>query len=348
MQPQEQQPVQNNTQPTPPTTPSTPAAPTKVFDTKKITIAVIASIVGVIILAVAIVVIVNLLNQPQKPTGNSDNDDPGTTEVGKPKEIDLQLAVDQWLTTQPAAANSGIIIYDIDNNSVVARHNENVQFGIDTISQMFIAYEGYYRIDHDMLDGTAVYPIGDDFEGKPYTRNHCLDFMVRFSYLPCSNIMINEIGFDNLQAAYNQRGFKNTNIAASISTPSDLMKLYQMYWKHNDLSDNSWDKIQESMLNQVAATKDPVYAQNWRMGIPSGISTALVYNKVGMYGVGTTWVRFSDASFLVYPEVEKNKDGEAKPARHYISIVLTKDTTPQEIVKLGRKIEEAIKTADNY
>jgi hypothetical protein len=160
--------------------------------------------------------------------------------------------------------------------------------------------------------------------------------------------MINEIGFDNLQAAYNERGFKDTTIAQSISTPTDLMKLYQMYWKHTDLSKDSWAKIQESMLNQVAATKDLTYAQNWRMGMPSGFSTALVYNKVGMYGVGTTWVRFSDASFLVFPEVEKNKDGEGKPERHYISIVLTKNTDPKEIVKLGRKIEEAIRTADNY
>lgn len=344
-------------QPTQPTTPQapetmpTPGNPTgkeKIFDTKKIIGVVVAAIFGVIILAVIITLVINLINKPKGGDKPVNPENPGGNEVGTPEKVDLQLAVDQWLTSQPQAANSAIIIYDIDNDEIVARHNETEKFGIDTIYQMFVAYEGYYRIDHDMLDGTGVYQIGNDFEGKPYTRKHCLDYMIRFSYTPCSEIMLNEIGFDNLQAAYNERGFKDTVIAQAISTPSDLMKLYQMYWKHTDLKKDSWTKIQESMLNQVAATKDPIYAQNWRMGMPSGFATALVYNKVGMYGVGTTWVRFSDASFIVFPEVEANKDGETKPARHYISIVLTKDTSPQEIVKLGRKVEEAVKKADNY
>lgn len=348
---QPNQPIQTPQAPTPaPTTaatPNTPKGAAKFIDGKKVALITTGAILGIVAIAALIVLVINLINKPKTDDNPTENDNPGQTEVGTPEKVDLQLAVDQWLTTQ-TAENSGIIIYDIDNDEVVARHNESKQFTIDTIYQMFLAYEGYYRIDHSMLEGTAVYPIGEDFDGKPYTRKHCLDYMVRFSYAPCAASLINDIGFENLQAAYNERGFKDTIISQAISTPSDLLKLYQMYWKHKDLSKESWDKIQESMLNQVAGTKDFTYAQNWRMGMPSGFGTALVYNKVGMYGVDTTWLRFSDASFIVFPEVESNKDGETKPARHYISVVLTANTTPQEIVKLGRKVEEAVKQADNY
>lgn len=333
--------------PTPAAAPNTPKGAAKFIDGKKVALITTGVILGIIVVVAIIVLIINLITRPQTEDNPTENDDPGQSEVGTPESVDLQLAVDQWLTSQKAD-DSGIIIYDIDNDEVVARHNESKQFTIDTVYQMFLAYEGYYRIDHSMLEGTAVYPIGEDFDGKPYTRKHCLDYMVRFSYAPCAASLINDIGFENLQAAYKERGFKDTNISQAISTPSDLLKLYQMYWKHKDLSKESWDKIQESMLNQVAGTQDFTYAQNWRMGMPSGFGTALVYNKVGMYGIETTWLRFSDASFIVFPEVEANKDGQKKPARHFISIVLTTNTTPQEIVKLGRKVEEAIKQADNY
>lgn len=319
------------------------------FDTKKIVGVVFGAIIGVIVLAVGIVLVMSLIVKPGENGNNGGGTNIGNNDDNKPQKIDLQLATDQWLTSQPASNNSAILIYDIDNDEIVARHNEDVAMRIESIYKMFVAYEGYYRVDHDMLDKDVVLPIANDYEDKPYTVSKCLDHMIRYSYSPCAEILANQFGWENLQASFNEQGFKNTNIHGVTSTASDLLKLYQMYWKHNDLHDSSWDKIQESMINQTAATDNVIYNRNWRAGLPSGFSAAKVYNKTGFLSLdGQVYNFYDDASFVVFPEVESNKAGEKVPERHYIMIVLTKDTSPKEIVKLGRKLEEAVKTADNY
>ena len=322
----------------------------KIFDTKKILTAVIGAVAGVLLIAVGAV----LIMQFTKKTENKTEPDPTVAtepepEPTIPEKLDLQLPLDQWLTAQTASKNSGVLIYDIDNDAIVARHNEDTKFRIESIYKMFVAYEGYYRIDNKKWDGDATYAIANDFNNKRYTRSLCLDHMIRYSYSPCAEVMWGEIGHDNLQAAYKERGFKDTNIQAITSTPSDLVKLYQMYWKHPDLSEESWKKIQDSMLNQVAPTKNTTYARNWRQGLPSGFNTAVVYNKVGWLGDGNgNWTYYDDAAFVVFPEVEKNKDGEKKLARHYIIVALTNNTKPAQLVKLGQKIEDFVKTSDKY
>ena len=216
----------------------------KVFDTKKIIGGIIGGIIGVVIIAVGIVVVIQFINKKDEPTKPSDT---ATTtaepEPTVPEKIDLQLALDQWVTTQ-TAANSGVIIYDLDNNAVVARHNEDKKFRIESIYKMFVAYEGYYRIDHDIWNGDDKALNWSDFNGKPYTISLCLDYMIRYSYSSCAENIWQRIGQKKLQSIYDEKGFKNTSIAGITSTPSDLTKLYQQYWTHTDLSEESWNKIQ--------------------------------------------------------------------------------------------------------
>jgi hypothetical protein len=321
-----------------------------VFDEKKIIGAVIGGILGVIVVAVGIVFLLQAINKPAEPEPTTTPTPTATPEPEPtvPDKINLQNTVDKWVDTQSSKNNSGIIIYDIDNDEVVARHNEDTKFRIESIYKMFVAYEGYYRIDSGKWKATDTILNWNDFNGKPYTLGLCLDHMIRYSYSSCAEAVWSKIGQANLQAAYESKGFKNTSIAGITSTPSDLMKLYQQYWKHTDLSEESWKKIQDSMLLQTAPkTASDAYTKNWRQGLPSGFATALVYDKVGWLG-GDRWYFYDDAAFVTFPEVKANKEGEKKLARNYIIIVLTKDTDAKELVKLGRKIEEAVKTADNY
>ena len=265
-----------------------------------------------------------------------------------PVQLDLQLPVNQWVAAQKDSDNSGIIIYDLDNEAVVARHNESKNFRIESIYKMFVAYEGYYRIDHNIYNADDTALDWNSFDGKPYTLELCLDHMVRYSFSNCAEVVWKKIGRSNLQSIYENKGFKNTDIAGFTSTPEDIMKLYQMYWKHEDLSDDSWSKIKDSMLNQTAPkSASDVYTKNWRMGLPSGFATAKVYNKVGWYGDESGWKIYDDAALLEFPETTNNNN-ETKPARHFIIIALTKNTSPKELVKLSRKIESTIKTADSY
>ena len=332
-------------------TPGNPTGKEKVFDTKKIVAGVIGAVIGVVAVAGGIVFLLQYLSNsgdtPVEPT-NTSTAEPEPKEL-VPEKIDLQLALNQWVTTQ-TAANSGVVVYDLDNNAVVARHNEGKQFRIESIYKMFVAYEGYYRVDHDVWKGTDKALNWNSYDGTPYTISLCLDHMIRYSYSSCAENLWQRIGHQKLQEIYNEKGFKNTSIDAITSTASDLTKLYQLYWAHSDLSDESWDKIQDSMFNQSAPkSAGSPYTSNWRQGLPSGFATAKVYDKVGWLGDGNGhWIYYADAAFLEFPEVEKNHEGEKKPARHYIMIALTQNTNYKELVKLGRKIEDAVKTADNY
>ena len=324
----------------------------KVFNVKKIIITVLVVVLLAGAAAVGITFLLNNAqnNSEQKP---SDSEQPAVEpepEITTPEKIDLQLTVDQWLVTQASKDNSGIVIFDIDNNEVVARHNEDKKIYIASIYKMFVAYEGYYRIDRGLWNGEDTYAIGKDIDGNQFTKSKCLDYMIRYSYSPCAETMWSEIGHDKLQSIYNEKGFLNTNISGIESTPSDLVKLYKLFYRHTDLSEESWEKIQDSMLNQEAPkTASSAYTQNWRQGFPSGFSTAKVYNKVGWLGDGGgTWNYYADAAFVNFPETVDRDTGAKRPERHYIMIVLTQKTNPANLVQLGRKIEETIKTADNY
>ena len=332
-------------------TPGNPTGKEKVFDTKKIVGTVIGAVIAVVAIAAGIVFLIQYLNKPTntpaEPTATTTAEPEPEPTI--PEKIDLQLTLNQWVTTQ-TAANSGVLIYDLDNNDVVARHNEDKKFRIESIYKMFVAYEGYYRIDHDVWKGTDKALNWNSYDSKPYTISLCLDHMVRYSYSSCAENLWQRIGHKKLQEIYDDKGFKNTSIDGITSTASDLTKLYQQYWNHTDLSEDSWKAIKDSMLNQTAPkTAGQPYTSNWRQGLPSGFATAKVYDKVGWLGDGNGhWIYYADAAFLEFPEVAKNRDGEKKLARHYIMIALTQNTDYKELVKLGRKIEDAVKTADNY
>ncbi len=326
----------------------------KVFNAKKIVGIVLVVVLVVVLVAAGIVFAIKKLNGNNSSNSNNQNNTPTTPvepeEPKTPEKIDFQLITDQWITTQGNSANFEVMIYDLDNSEIVARHNEDKPMYIASIYKMFVAYEGYYRIDHNIWDGNGTYGLGKDIEGNQFTRSKCLDYMIRYSYSPCAETMWNEIGHDKLQAIYNEKGYKNTNIAGITSTPSDLVKLYREYYKHTDLTDESWEKIQDSMLNQEAPRgAASVYAQDWRKGLPAGFSTAKVYDKVGWWGDGKgNWYYYADAAFVTFPEAKDKDTGKTRPERHYIVIVLTKSSNPAEIVKFGRKIEETVKTTDNY
>ncbi len=70
-------------------------------------------------------------------------------------------------------------------------------------------------------------------------------------------------------------GIKNTYNLGLTSTPRDLIELLKVIYVHEHLSDDSWSRLSDSMLNQ------PVTTDNWRQGIPAGFQTPLVYDKVG-------------------------------------------------------------------
>lgn len=276
---------------------------------------------AVAVIIVGIVVALLLTGQQQSPTNQPEQ--PATSEPTEPSSakqpIDLQFAVDQW--TSIISGTAGVMIYDLDNKIVVARHNENESFNIASLYKLFVMLEGYLRIARGQWSGDEPY-LGN------WTRLKCLNLMISESNSPCAEKMWGEIGKAELDEIYRAKGFGTaTNISSITSTPAEILKLMQLIWQHAGLNEEYWSAIRDSLLIQ------PTTTHNWRQGLPSGFSNAKVYNKVGWYSAdGRKWSLYHDAAFVEFPDLD----------RHYIVVVLTKNVSPNEIVRLGRNIEAAV------
>ena len=222
------------------------------------------------------------------------------------------------------------MIYDLDNNQVAASVNPDRVFNLASIYKLFFAYDGYQEIDAGRDDGSATLVITQD-KGE-LSLATCLDLIIRESYNGCADpLRADPARYQRAEALASRLGLSHTSSAGLYSTAADLAELMKLYWEHPDLSDASWAAIQDSMLNQPATT------YNWRQGLPAGLTTAVVYDKVGWNYTGSYWSIYNDAAFLVFPEQN----------RHYIMIVLTENLpTFHPITQLGTQVESTILNAD--
>lgn len=235
--------------------------------------------------------------------------------------IDLQLVVDNWLTT--ISGTAGVVIYDLDNGQTVAEYNSAQLFGTASLYKLFVAYEGYRQAEKGLVD------LNDKNYVGTYTRGECLDLMIRESYSPCAEKMWSEIGNTQLEQIITDE-YKLKNTTVLTSTPTDIAVMMNLYYRHPDLSAKTWEIIKDTMLNQ------PTTKYNWRQGLPSGFSNSVnVYNKVGFEysGTGDIWNFYHDAAIVEFPDL----------GRHYIVVVMTSHVAPAQIAQLATQLETAIR-----
>lgn len=252
------------------------------------------------------------------------SDEADIEETITPTFIDLQPTVDAWLATAPGKV--GLMIYDLDNQQVAAEYQSNVVFEAASVYKLFFAYDGYMQIDAGVDDGEAYFTSTSDYDNL--SLSDCLDKIIRESYNGCADpLRADAARFARAEALADRLELTGTSSAGLYSTAADLTKLMQLYWEHPDLSAASWEAIQDSMLNQPPTT------YNWRQGLPSGFSQALVYDKVGWNYTGSYWSIYDDVAFVVFPEQD----------RHYIVVVMTSGfPTFTPLVNLGAQLETAI------
>ena len=263
---------------------------------------------------------------------NPDVAETDTTEEGPIEEIieltpafiDLQPTIDSWLSS--INAKVGLMIYDLDHDQVAAEHNSTTMMESASVYKLFFAYDGYTQIDRGQDNGEAYYTT--TYDKGDLSLYSCLDLIIRESYNGCADPLRQEAGrFARAEELAQRLGLSATSSAGLYSSAADLTKLMQLFWEHPDLSSDSWERIQDSMLNQ------PITTYDWRQGLPSGFNQALVYDKVGWSYTGSYWSIYNDVAFVVFPEI----------GRHYIVVVLTSGlSTYQPLVDLGNRIETTV------
>lgn len=287
---------------------------------------------SVAVLSFAICFVISAAITSDNNESAPENTEPvATSEVKKPNFIDLQPTLDEWLST--TSGTKSVIIYDLDNDRVAAEYQPDQTFSTASLYKLFPVYLGYTEVEKGDLDPNTKLVSG-------YTVSRCLDLAIRESNSTCAEGLIQILGPQAVQQAAEEWGTKNTNIHSLQSTPADIVKVLQKYYTHPELSNETYNKILDSMLNQPATTSDLCDGYcDWRQGLPKGFTdnSTKVYNKVGWdYNPEGYWNLYNDAAI-----VEIASDLQDTP-HHYAIVVMTSHINPNKIAALGAKIEQKV------
>lgn len=220
----------------------------------------------------------------------------------------IQPVVDDWVASHPGTYS----IYIIDRQgNILAKHDENQVFFAASLYKLYVAYEGYRKID----DGT--YSLQEEYlNGK--TRGYCLDSMIRDSNSACGEKMMAELGQNYLTTKMEEYGLKNTSLSGIQTTASDSSAILQKVYLGVGLTSASRESYLDSMK-----TQDDIY----RRGLPSGFANSVVFNKVG-WNLDQEW---HDASIV-----------ELSDGRVVIVSVLTTNAGYKNIAGFGQALEQAL------
>ncbi len=246
-----------------------------------------------------------------------------------PEFIDLQPVVDAWLT-EYNHGKVAVMVYDLNNDQVAASYNADVQMLPASVYKLFYAYDAYREISAGNDDPNELY-LGDK------TLGECLDLMMRVSHNPCAEAMLDDpVRSARVAQMITDFGLTNTKSDALMTSAHDVTELLKKYYTHDGWNDESWTKWQDSTLNQP-----PAEAGDFRQGLPSGFTTAKVYNKVGWSAVGGGWDIYNDAAIVEFP-MTTSEDGTKINGRSYVVVVLTRSTSHLANAGLGEMIEAAV------
>ena len=258
---------------------------------------------------------------------------PAITSKSDVKFIDMQNIVDDF--AMGTSGHASVVIYDVDADRYSAIYDSDASMNTASLYKLFPVYETYLRMEDGRLaKSDVVYSETKDGKRIGYSREKCADLALRESHSGCAESLVSEIGWDELdQIGWDNYGLVNTK--GLTSTASDIAKMLKVYYDHEDLSAETYDKIKDSMLNQPKTKVkegNKEIENDWRQGLPSGFHSAKVYNKVGWLGEKDKWKIYNDAAIIEFPDQK----------RTFIVVVMTTDTDPKFISNFGSKIEQAV------
>ncbi|MBQ6605519.1 serine hydrolase [Candidatus Saccharibacteria bacterium] len=242
--------------------------------------------------------------EPTVVETEKDLSDAPEAEKSPPSLINFQETLDSWAASLPKSVNYGVLVYDLDNEKTVGELNADQIFNLASLYKLFVVYEGYRRVDSNEWDGSGK------IAGN-YTISECLDLSIRESNSTCAESLLARIGESSLEAILNNNyNLKNASVENLTSSPRDFAKFLKLVYTHESLSDATFAKLLDSMLNQPATKSDLCDGScDWRMGLPSGFSaSAKVYNKVGWSydPEEKIWKIYNDAALVSFPDKNRN------------------------------------------
>lgn len=229
-----------------------------------------------------------------------ESEPPLEIEPAKPALIDVQPLIDDW--AKGRRGTYGIVVYDLENEQIIGQANKNEVFFAASLYKLYVAYEGYLAIQN-----------GDHKLNDPYlngfTREECLDKMIRESDSPCAEKLWVELGKTQLNDTLRTYGLTNTSMTNITTTAGDINTMLVRIWNTNELKDTYKDLMLTSMKNQI-----------YQDALAQSFDSAIFYDKVGFRG----YDEYHDIGILSLPN-----------GRHYAVSMLTDEIGTRGMQEFG-------------
>mgnify|MGYP000110480581 CR=1 FL=1 len=218
--------------------------------------------------------------EPTKPKAQATSDFSGAK---------LQAALSEWADNH--TGTYAVTITD-ESGKVLAEHDADKVFFAASLYKLYVAYEGYRKVD----DGT--YKLSQTYLNG-WTREKCLHEMIHSSNSPCAEKMMAELGPTTLNTKVKTYGMNNTSLSGISTSSRDSALMLSRIWQGTGLSESSKAKYLKSLETQI-------YAE----GLKTGFDDQTVYDKVGFrenieyHDAGI--VKFSDGRVLIVSVFTKN------------------------------------------
>lgn len=219
----------------------------------------------------------------------------------------IKDALADW--TSSHSGTYAVVITD-KSGKVIAEQTPDKSFFAASLYKLYVAYEGYRNID----DGT--HKLNDPYLSG-WTRQECLDKMIRESHSPCAEKLWVELGKDSLDAKMKTYGLTNTSMTSITTSAHDAAVMLARIEQGQGLKPESRKKFLASMEGNI-----------YDDALKKGFANQTVYDKVGF----REKIEYHDVGIIKFDD-----------DRVLIVSVLTQNVGTQNIVGLSQAIATAAK-----
>ena len=287
----------------------------------KILFIIIFTTIGVISLSFGIVYLMKYLNeQATKPEQ--------TEQVAKQfKKINLQPTLDRWLSSQVSKKNSSILIYDLNNQEIIARNNDFSQNNSLGLENLFLAYQIYTKIDQNAIKKDKLLTVN----AEQISIDNCLSKILQENHSGCAAALVSEIGENSFKQFLKDQSYTNTNFASHLTNTTDLLSLSKRLNAHPDFSEQLWQEFKTKLTPQ----------NNNKNPLLTGFSKLAVY---GLYGAQTNDTTNANLNYPLFNNLYffETKQEDPKDRHTFVLIFLASDIDAASLIDLAKAIESTI------
>lgn len=287
----------------------------------KILFIIIFTTIGVISLSFSIVYLMKYLNeQTTKPEQTMQ-------ETKQFKKINLQPTLDRWLSSQVSKKNSSILIYDLNNQEIIARNNDFSQNNSLGLENLFLAYQIYTKIDQNAIKKDKLLTVN----AEQISIDNCLSKILQENHSGCAAALVSEIGENSFKQFLKDQSYTNTNFASHLTNTTDLLSLSKRLNAHPDFSEQLWQEFKTKLTPQ----------NNNKNPLLTGFSKLTVY---GLYGAQTNDVTNTNLSYPLFNNLYflETKQEDPKDRHTFVLIFLASDIDAASLIDLAKTIESTI------